>query len=227
MVIGLVAALLLAIALLAGQGAPFGRLALAFGMPKLSVSLFSDPVWRGAAQARGGDLSKAAESFEAAGALWGYNAGTAYALAGDYARALEVLDSHLLIFPDHLEAQENYELIRTHYAGILIDLDAEIIGKLDREGATIEADVGQGDARAASTGSESTNQSSGFELATLMGRGREGVRQVFDDYFYEANRKWLTSMQDLPGEYLADRIKHEHKRRAEAGLGQPVAEDPQ
>jgi len=223
--IGAAAALFLVVALLLGGGAPFGRMALAFGLPKLGASLFADANWRGTAYARGGQMGQAAESFENAGLVSGYNAGTAYALSGDYAKALEVLDTHLLVFPDDLDAQENYELIRTYYAGIRIDLDAEIIGKADREGSTTEAEIGQGNARAASTGSESHNQTSGFELPTLLGRGREGVRQVFDDYFYEANRRWLTSMQDVPGEYLAERIKHEYKRRDAAGIGQPPAED--
>lgn len=223
--IGLVAMLFLAVAVVIGGGAPFGRMALAFGLPQVGAKLFSDPVWRGTAEAGNGQLEQAAKTFEDAGSLSGYNAGTAYALSGQYAKALEVLDIHLLIFPDDREAQENYELIRTYYAGVLIDPDSEIIRKVDRDGPTQAADIGLGNARAAGSGSESNNQTSGFELPTLMGSGSQTVRRIFDDYYYEANRKWLKSMQDVPGEYLAERIKHEYKRRDAAGIGQPPAED--
>jgi len=92
---------------------------------------------------------------------------------------------------------------------------------------TIEAEVGLGSARAASTGTQSNNRTSSVDMPTLMGRGREGVRQVFDDHFYEANRKWLKSLPDLPGEYLAARIKHEHKARLANGTGQPKSAEPQ
>jgi len=225
--VGAIAGLCLLLAMLLGGGAPFGRLAMTFGLPQAATHLFGDPVWQGVARSKSGDMVGAAFDFEEAGPLSGFNAGTAFAFAGEYAKALEVLDAHLLIFPNDHEAQENYELIRSYYAGTLIEPESEIITKKDRDGAVLAAEIGQGSARAASTGSKSNNRSSGLLLPTMMGRGREGVRQVFDDYFYEANLKWLKSMTDLPGEYLAARIEHEHKERAKRGIGQPQSEDPE
>ena len=221
--IPLLAALCIGAALVSGGSAPFGRVALSLGFGDLAARWLTAPDWRGVALLQAGKPLDAAQVFEQAEAHHGYNAGTAYALAGDYAKALEVLDAHLLIFPNDRRAQENYEMIRTYYAGTLIEPDSEIITKIKRDGPVVEAEIGQGDARAASTGTKANNQVAGLELPTLMGRGPQGVRRVFDDHYYEANRRWLKSLPDLPGEYLAERIKHEHKRRAKLGIGQPAA----
>lgn len=215
------------IAALLGGSAPFGRVLMAIGLPSVAAHFLNEPEWRGTAYALSNQPNKAAAAFEDAGTLWAYNTGTEFAKAGKYAHALETLDRHLLIFPDDVQAQDNYDLVRLYYAGIVIDPDSEIITPPKREsGPTAEAEIGRGNARAAGTGSESTNDGATLGLPTLLGRGRLGVRKVFDDYYYEANRKWLKSMPDLPGEYLAARIKHEHKRREELGIGQPPSESP-
>ena len=224
----ILSALLIFVALLLGGTAPFGRVLLALGMPGTAASFLDAPEWKGTALYQSGHPEEAAELFQQSSATWAYNEGTAFAHAGQYAQALETLDQHLLIFPSDREAQDNYDLIRLFYAGTQIDPDSEIIVPVSRsDGPTMEADIGRGNARAAGTGSESTNDGATLGLPTLLGRGRLGVRKVFDDYYYEANRKWLKSIPDLPGEHLAARLKHEHKRRQELGIGQPPDGDPQ
>jgi Ca-activated chloride channel family protein len=42
-----------------------------------------------------------------------------------------------------------------------------------------------------------------------------------------ANTRWLTALEDVPGEYLAARIAMEYKRRKKLGLTPPEPEDPE
>ena len=53
--------LLVAFAGLAGGSAPFGRVALSFGLPKLAAPLLRDPLWRGVAHYRAGAFAQQTE----------------------------------------------------------------------------------------------------------------------------------------------------------------------
>ncbi len=91
----------------------------------------------------------------------------------------------------------------------------------------MKASIAKGSARAAGTGDGATNSGALLGLPELQSNGAREVRKVFDDKFMVANRRWLQTLSDVPGEYLAARIQHERKRRVKLGLAQPVPEDPE
>ena len=221
-------ALCLAVAALiaGGSAAPIGRVLLWGGLPRLAEPLLRDPAWRGVASYRAGRSARAAEAFEAAG-TW-LNVGNARVLEGEYAAALEAYDRARLAGDDRADA--NFDLVAAYYASLMIDPDAAVswFATLEREGATVAAQTGQGSGRAASDGAAATNTGALVGLPEVVGRNlvQEGVRKVFDETFMMANERWLATLPDVPGAYLAERIAHERKRRAELGLAPPDPEDP-
>lgn len=196
--------------------APFGRLALAVGLPGLSTSAFRDPAWQGVALYRAERWPEAASAFRAAGDF--YNLGNAEVQAGNYAAALEAYD--IAIAAGHPDARANFDAVASFYAGLVIDPDALALFAKREEGPSAEAETGEGNARAAGSGDEVTNSNTMLGLAELDSRGRLGVSRVFDDAFMVADERWLGQLEDLPGAYLKARITHEHKRRQKLGVGQ-------
>ncbi|MDK3075316.1 hypothetical protein QO034_19740 [Sedimentitalea sp. JM2-8] len=222
--------LILALALVAGSaliwgGAPFGRLALALGLPRIAVHLFSDPAWRGVSFYRAGAFEEAAAAFAEAGPAAAYNLGNAKAQQAAYAAALESYDL-AMAYRDDPAAQANFDLVRSFYAGTRIDPGSIAFWGQDRIGETVEAEIGRGAGRAAGTGEDVTNTGATIGLTALQSREQSRVRKVFDDSFVVASPRWLVTLEDVPGAFLAARLNHEHKRRKKAGQGQPEAEDP-
>ena len=214
----LLAAICIALAALLGGTAPFGRVALSFGMPRTAASLFTDPGWVGVALYRADDFQGAADAMEQAGADAFYNLGNAHAQLGEYAAALEAYDLAASIRQDP-QAQQNFDLLRAFYASTTLDVDGVFLTE-DREGSTTDAPIARGDARASGTGDEVTNTSATPALAEIVSRGEQRVRQVFDAQSITANARWLATLEDVPGAFLAERIYHEHKARRDAGTGQ-------
>lgn len=210
---------------LMGGGAPLGRVVMALGLPALAAPLFQDPGWKGAALYRAEDFDRAAAEFRSAGAL--LNLGNTDTHAGRYAAALEAFDAARMTGdPD---ADANFDLLAAFYAGLALDPDTGVAWfneKDGSEGEVVKSSIAQGNARAAGAGDETTNTGALLGLPELESHGRIGVRKQFDDKFMVANSRWLATLSDVPGEYLAARIKHEYKRRAKLGLGQPEPEDP-
>jgi Ca-activated chloride channel homolog len=218
--------LCLALAALAGGTAPFGRLALALGLPRLAAPLLQDPDWRGIAEYRAGRYDAAAERFRVSGNR--YNLGNARARQGEYAAALEGWDG-ARVRGDDLAAA-NFDLLAAYYAGLALDPEAPVAWFTERDGGEEEpvaSFAARGNARAAGTGEGTTNVGALIGLPELESTGQDRVRRVFDDRFMVANRRWLTSLEDVPGEYLGARIAHERKRRRDRGLAPPEPEDPQ
>ena len=214
--------LALGLALILGGTAPFGRALLALGLPGLAAPLFSDPEWQGVAFFRAANYSAAADRFTQAKNH--YNLGNAEAFRGRHAAALEAFDfAHARGHPDALA---NFDVVAAFYAGLGIDPEALALFGKRRQGATEESSVARGNARAAGTGSEVTNNNTMLGLAQLDSHGRLGVRRVFDDKFMLADRRWLEQLSDVPGEYMAARIREEHRRRVKLGLSPPKPEDP-
>ncbi|MEL6521865.1 MAG: tetratricopeptide repeat protein [Pseudomonadota bacterium] len=211
----------LVLSLVLGGGAPFGRLALAVGLSYFAAPFFSDPAWQGVAKYRAGDVAGAAAAFTEARMF--YNLGNAHALDGSYAAALEAYDS--AIAQGNADAQTNFDMVARHYAGLQIDPETLALFPKRRNGPTAEAEVAQGNARAAGTGDEATNNTM-LGLAELDSRGRLGVRRIFDDAYMVADERWLQQLSDVPGDFLKARIAHERKRRASLGLAPPPPEDP-
>ncbi|SFS81073.1 Ca-activated chloride channel family protein [Sulfitobacter marinus] len=220
--LAIISALALALGLITGGTAPFGRVFLAMGLPSVAAPLFYDPTWHGVALFRAGDFDAAADRFAQAGAF--YNLGNAEAHAGNYAAALEAFDmAHARGHPD---AQANFDVVAAFYAGLGIDPEALALFETRKDGAEADSFVARGNARAAGTGSDVTNNNTMLGLAQLDSRGRQGVRRIFDDKFMLADTRWLAQLADVPGDYLAARILQEHKRRRKLGLSPPKAEDP-
>ena len=219
-------ALLMVVALglsaLLGGTAPLGRALLALGLPGLAVPLFQDPGWRGVAAFRAGDFEAAAGEFTRAGDP--YNLGVALAHQGAYAAALEAFDR--AIAQGHPAARANFDVLAAFYAGLGIDAATLGLFPERKDGPEAEGFIARGDGRAAGTGSEVTNTNTMLGLAELDSRGQLGVRRVFDDKFIVADERWLAQLSDVPGEFLAARIAHEHKRRVELGISPPPSEDP-
>lgn len=210
-------ALLTACALLAatllGGGAPFGRIALALGLPSIAAPFFKEPAWRGIALYRAGRWAEAAEAFTQARAF--LNLGNAEAHAGRYAAALEAYD--IAIAAGDADARANFDTVASYYAGLAIDPEALALFAKRESGPTAEAEVGEGNGRAAGSGDEVTNTNTMLGLAELDSRGRLGVARVFDDAFMVADERWLGQLEDIPGAFLKARINHEFKRRQKEG----------
>jgi len=209
---------------LLGGTEPLGRVLLAAGAPRLAAEVLTDPGWRGAAQYRAGDFAGAEISFRDAGAL--LNLGNARVMQRDYAAALEAYDAARLIGDS--DAAVNFDLVSVYYAGLALDPETPIKWSADKDddGPEMLAPEAVGSARAAGSGAETTNAGALVGLPELTSRGRLGVRKVFDDKFMVANDRWLATLSDVPGDYLAARISHEFKRRRELGLLPPDPEDP-
>lgn len=213
-------------ALLGGGTAPFGRLALALGLPGVAAPLFDDPRWRGVAEYRAGRFQAAADRFEASRDR--FNLGNARAREGRYAAALEAWDGARLRGDDLAAA--NFDLMAAYYAGLALDPEAPIAWFTEKDGGddpAVPSFVAQGNARAASTGDGTTNTGALIGLPELVSTEQERVRRIFDDRFMVANERWLATLEDVPGAYLAARIAHERKRRRDLGLAPPEPEDPQ
>ena len=220
------AALCLALALVLGGGAPFGRVALTLGLTGPAQMLMADPAWAGYAAARAGRYDAAAADFAATPGA-DYNQGVALARAGRYAAALEAFDRAIAADPGDAEAAANFETLSRIYAGTAISTEAAFaIVEREEDGPVAEAEIGLGNARASGTGDEVTNTGTTLGLAELESRKRQATRKQFDDRFMLANDRWLRTLADVPGEYLAARIFEERKRRAAAGLAPPEPEDP-
>ncbi|ABG30545.1 conserved hypothetical protein [Roseobacter denitrificans OCh 114] len=195
---------------------------MAAGMPGLAAGFFDDPEWQGAALYRAGDYDAAADRFAQASAL--FNLGNAEAHRGNHAAALEAFDmAHARGHPDALA---NFDVVAAYFAGLGIGPEMLALFGKRKDGPTAESFVARGDARAAGTGSEVTNNNTMLGLTELESRGQLGVRRVFDDKFMRADARWLKQLSDVPGEYLAARIAMEHKRRVKLGLSPAAPEDP-
>jgi len=206
--------------------APFGRLALSLGQPRIALLLLDDPAWRGVARFRAGDAAGAARDFAAAGPDMAHNRGVALAHAGAYAAALEAWDIALAVDPGDRAARRNFDLVAAFYGATEIDPFAPVKWFDKEDEITMEAPVGLGNGRAAGTGDSTTNTGANMGLPDLISQGRLGVRQNFDGKMIVASERWLTTLADLPGAYLAARLKEEHKRREDLGTDQPEAADP-
>lgn len=219
--LALVSVSAIALAVLLGGTAPLGRLLMSMGAPGMASEMFDDPAWRGAAAYRAGRFETAQAEFQRGGLL--FNLGNAEAYRGNHAAALEAFD--IAIAQGHPDARANFDVVAAFYAGLGIEPEALGLYPERKDGPKEDSFVARGNARAAGTGSDVTNANTMLGLAQLDSRGRLGVRRIFDDKFMVADERWLNQLDDVPGEFLAARIAHEHKRRRKLGLSPPPPED--
>lgn len=217
-------AILLAAGLALGGTAPVGRLALELGLPGVAVGLLDDPHLRAVALHRSGRYAEASDAFGAAGDP--YNRGVSAALAGDYATALLAWDTVLAANPSDRQARANHTLVKALLATVTFDAVARPEDR-PRDGPTLEAEPGQGKARAAGQGDEATDPKTGFWMPEVVSSGLRRVPKIFDAQATAASERWLTTLEDQPGVYLAARLAAEQKAREAAGTALPPPEDPQ
>lgn len=211
-------------AILLQGGEPFGRIALRAGLPSLAMPLLDDPAAKGAAFYRAGRYDKAIAAFTEAGAL--YDLGNAHARKGDFAEALLAWDQLLVRDPGHADARANFNLIASVYSGTKLELNGPLALPEKKEGDTGESEQAQGSARASGQGDEAEAGTDFFQPELKPGLARRNVRQPFDDMFIAANERWLVTLEDLPGKYLAARLKAEQERRRALGIAVPEGGDP-
>lgn len=223
------AGLLLVTALAAGAGAAslggrdvFGDALTALGLPDLGAAVMARP---GPALYAAGRHGEAAAAFAEAGER--YNEGVAAARAGDYAAALAAFDAAIAENPHDASARANYDLVAQLFAGTRLQGDGSLLTE-EKDGETLHAEIGQGNARASSTGTDTTNASAGFQVPELIAEEEQArVRKVFDAHHLAASRRWLATLADEPGLFLKDRLAAVQAARQEAGAALPPAEDPE
>lgn len=219
----LAAATLLGSAIAAEGTDPLGRLVTRLGLPGAGAALIADPADRGRALYRAGRHADAAAAFAEAGDA--YNQGLAAAWAGHYSGALAAWDRALALDPGDAEARANHAIVR----GLLAGTEFEPVARpedRDRDGPELAAEVGQGGARAASTGDDATESRTGFRMPEVLASGLRTVANTFDAQFIAADGRWLTTLEDQPGRYLRARLAAEQKAREAAGVALPPPEDP-
>lgn len=205
------AALALLLALGALRPDAVGRLFIGLGLPHLAQPLFSDPAWRGLAAARVGDAATARMALTQA-RDW-VNLGTFEARRGNYAAALEAYDRGRAM--GDAEAAIRFDLLRAYYAALALQADTPIHWAAEKDnGPLVEAPEAQGTARAAGQGTQATNVQTTIGIPDVKGAGLRQTRKVFDDAFVVADDRWLTTLEDAPGRFLAARLRAEQKRRA-------------
>lgn len=205
------AALSLLLALGALRPDAVGRLLLGLGLPQLAQPLFHDPAWHGLAAAQAGDVDTARAALTEA-RDW-LNLGTFEAQQERYAAALEAYDKGRSM--GDAEASTRFDLLRAYYAALALQADTPIHWAAEKEEGPLEESFeARGTARAAGQGAEVTNVQTTIGMPEVKNTGLRQVRKVFDDAFVVADERWLTTLEDAPGKFLAARLKAEQKRRA-------------
>ena len=211
------------VVLVAAGTDPFGRVLTSIRMPSAAVHLLETSQARGEALYLAGDYGHAMVEFEASGD--DYNLGLSAARSGDYATALVAWERVLAKDPSDAQTKANHALVAGLLAGTQFD---PVAGAEERkDGPEMRAEIGQGKARASSTGDGVNNKKAGFWMPEVTSEGLRRVPKIFDAQFVAANERWLATMEDQPGRYLRARLKAEQKARIVAGTALPVAEDPQ
>ena len=216
------AALLVTVAITAGTE-PLGRALMVMGLPRAALPFLQTDAARGAALFSAGEFAAAAEAFRSADDA--YNHGLAAAWAGDYPEALVAWDRVLAANPNDTEARANHALIASLLAGTRFD-PVKAPDPRDRDGPSLQAEPGQGKARASSTGDGANNRKTGFWMPEITGEGLRRVPKIFDAQFVAADERWLITLEDQPGRYLRARLAAEQKAREAAGTALPEPEDP-
>ena len=207
-----------ATAIALGGSAPYGRLALAIGLPAAAARLLEEPLWQGLALYRLGRYEAAAEAFRVAGPPASFNRGNALALAGRYKEAVEAYDAVLFRTPADAEARANRALV----AVLVPPAGDELLphGTEPPSGTPTGAPDGQ----SSDDGKPVPNVLSHDEVVALMRKLYVG--KPFTDQSVVASREWLATLADEPGRFLKLRLMAERARRFELGLGMPPGDDP-
>lgn len=189
----------LGVAALAVAGpAALGRLALMAGLPSAAAPLIADPAVRGVALYEAGRYAEADDAFRTAGRGSTYNRGLSLAATGDYALSRAYFDAVLFAAPGDSEARENRNVVAA--------LVPPVLGEGNESGRISVIPI-------AVPGGMPTD-----ETARVHGRRLDLGGLV-------ADRSWLATIPDDPGEFLRLRLADEHRRRLSLGQTPPEEGD--
>lgn len=195
-------------AALAGPAA-FGKLAHALGFPGVALMLVEEPAARGAALYALGRYQEADAVFEAIGRSVTYNRANTLAATGRYALSVDYYDA--VLFADRYDAAARHN--REVVAALVDPVIGEAAGR-GRIAALLRADgiaAGALDAQ---------------DPHAPIGPGERSLRKPVEARTVAADRAWLDTLADAPGEFLRQRLAAEHERRLTAGTAAPVEAVP-
>ncbi|MGI9625199.1 MAG: VWA domain-containing protein [Longimicrobiales bacterium] len=158
---------------------------------------FADPIWRGVASYRAGDMQNAILSFAGSETPEAYyNIGNSYASIGDLAAAVISYETALALRPDWSEAQDNLDLVRS---------------LIPPPGEAEEDDAGPPPAAPELDPDDVT-----FDPELRLGEPGAATEEILSD---EAIAEmWLRRLQASPADFLRRRFEAEWQIRRSGGV---------
>ena len=161
---------------------------------------FTDPLRRGVALFRAGELEPAAGAFARLGTAEGeYNRGVALVMLGEYESAIASFDRALSLSPGWVEARENREIARLRHERLQAPVDDH-----GGTGGQLGADEIVVDDRA--------QNASQTETRIEVGQGRELSEE-------ELRALWLRRVQTKPRDFLKVKFAVQASRARDGGGG--------
>lgn len=200
-------AALLALLVLGGPTA--ARLAFLAGAPEVTLALTDDPGARGAALYEAGRFTQADAVFAGIGRGATYNRAATLAVTGDPALSVAYYDAVLFADRWDAEARRNRDVVATLVQPVI----GEAMGHGRIERLLVEDGV-------AVAGFDAENPTAPTVVPDQI------LRRPTDARALGADRAWLETLADAPGEYLARRLAAEYDRRVEQGLAAPPEPSP-
>lgn len=208
LMIPLLGALALVSAAVAGPGT-FAKLALMAGYPNLALPYIQCDAARGAALYQLGRYAEADALFASIGRAATYNRANTLAATGQYKLAVAYYDAVLFADRWDADARRNRDLVSPFVA------------------RTVGEAAGHG--RIAVILEEAGVEAKAFDLEdphAPIAPAPDRLRKPIDARTVAANRAWLETLGDAPGEYLSARLAAEYERRRAMGVPQPEEPSP-
>jgi Ca-activated chloride channel family protein len=160
-----------------------------------AAAVFDDPLWRGAAHYRAGNLTDAVNAWALDTSPEAYyNLGNAYALLGNYVEAVNSYDQALAARPAWVEARENRDLVQ----------------------ATIDD---QPEPESQQQGGEPTFEADQIEFDEKGEQGERGEVQMDAFTDEQMTEMWMRRLQTSPADFLRNRFAIEAADTAEGAGG--------
>lgn len=197
--IALLVLVAVASAALAGPQA-FGKIAHIMGFRALALRLVEDPAARAALLYQVGRYAEADAAFAAIGRSATYNRANTLAATGRYALSVDYYDA--VLFADRFDgdARHNREIVDA--------LVPPVVGEAKGQGRirAILAEAGV-----------ATRPPEPDDPRMLLAEANKAGRKPISDRTVAADRAWLETLADAPGEFLRNRLAAEHARRVADG----------
>ncbi len=180
------------------------KIAWMAGWPRVTLALNNDPLVEAAALYKLGRFEEADEIYEGIGLNTTYNRGNTLAMTGNYELSLAYYNA--VLFADRWDKDAAYN--REIVASLVPPVIGEAMGK------------GRVEAVFKKEGIDVFEFDKDNPMAPVLDAREKNVRELrkpLDERSITADRAWLDSLADAPGEYLANRLAAEHLRRMEGG----------